>query len=91
MNFSKLKKMSVYSKDMKRIGKVVDMEFDLESRLMKELVVKVDGRDAKKAWKGWLSLRSPKVSIPMEFVSTAKDAIQLQHTLEELKDTLKKA
>jgi sporulation protein YlmC with PRC-barrel domain len=91
LKFSELTKMLVYGKGMKRIGKVVDMEFDLENRSIKQLIVKVDGDDAKKAWKGRLHLRSPKILIPAEFVSGIKDAILLQHTLEEMKDSVKKA
>ena len=53
------------------------------NRLIKQLIVKVDGDDAKKAWKGRLHLRSPKILIPAEFVSGVKDAILLQHTLKE--------
>ena len=53
--------MLMYGKGMKRIGKVADLEFDLENRLIKQLIVKVDGEDAKKAWKGRLQLRSPKI------------------------------
>lgn len=83
--------MLVYGRGMKRIGKVVDMEFDLENRLIKHLVVKVDGDDAKKAWKGRLHLRSPKILIQAELVSGVKDAILLQRSLEEMKDIVKKA
>jgi sporulation protein YlmC with PRC-barrel domain len=83
--------MLVYGKGMKRIGKVADLEFDLENRLIKQLIVKVDGEDAKKAWKVRLQLRSPKVLIPAEFISGMKDAILLSHTLEEMKDNVKKA
>ena len=91
LKFSELTKMLVYGKGMKRIGKVADLEFDLESRLIKQLIVKVDGDDAKKAWKGRLHLRSPKILIPAELISGIKDAILLQHTLEEMKDSVKKA
>lgn len=90
MYFSDLKKMSVFGKGMKRIGKVVDVDLDLQGRTVKALVVKVDGKEAKRIWKGVLSLRSPKISLPTELVSTAKDAIQLQYGLEELKDHVKK-
>jgi sporulation protein YlmC with PRC-barrel domain len=82
--------MLVYGKGMKRIGKVTDLEVDVQSRLVKGLIVKVDGDDAKKAWKGRLHVRSPKVFIPADFVSSVTDAIQLQHTLEEMKDKVKK-
>jgi len=57
---------------------------------LKELVVKVDGTEARKIWKGLISIRSPKIAIPTEFASTAKDAIQAQYALEELKDKAKK-
>jgi sporulation protein YlmC with PRC-barrel domain len=90
LNFSELRKMSVFSKDMKRIGKIADVDFDLEDRLIKGVVVKVDGGEAKRVWKGKLSLRSPRVIVPIEFVATAKDAIQLQYPLGELKDIIKK-
>lgn len=85
MYFSELKKISVFSKDMKRIGKIVDVDLDLQGRVVKALVVKVDGKEAKQIWKGVISLRSPKISVPTELVSTAKDAIQLQYELNELK------
>ena len=90
LKFSELTRMPVYGKGMKRIGKVTDIEFDLKDRLITELVVKVDGEDAKKAWKGRLHLRSPKISIPAELVSGVKDAILLQRTLEEMKSSVKK-
>jgi len=83
--------MSVFSSDMKRIGKTVDVELDLESRLIKTLEVKVDGEEAKSIWKGVLSLRSPKISVPIEYVHTAKDAIQLEYELQKLKDLVKRA
>lgn len=82
--------MPVYGKGMKRIGKVTDIVFNLKDRMITELVVKVDGEDAKKAWKGRLHLRSPIISIPAELVSGAKDAILLQPTLEEMKNSVKK-
>ena len=75
---------------MKRIGKVTDMEIDLKTHLITHLIVKVDGEDAKKAWKGRLQLRSPKILIPAELISDVKDAIQLRHTLEEMKGSIKK-
>ena len=90
LKFSELTRMPVYGKGMKRIGKVTDIEFGLKDRLITELVVKVDGEDAKKAWKGRLHLRSPKISIPAELVSGVKDAILLQCTLEEMKSSVKK-
>jgi len=90
MNLKQLLKTAVFSKDMKRIGKVVDLNIDLENRSLKELVVKIDGVEAKKIWKGLISIRSPKIVVPAELVSTAKDAIQVQHALEELKDKVKK-
>jgi sporulation protein YlmC with PRC-barrel domain len=87
---SELTRMPVYGKGMKRIGKVTDIEFGLKDRLITELVVKVDGVEAKKAWRGRLHLRSPKISIPAELVSGVKDAILLQCTLEEMKSSVKK-
>ncbi len=90
MKFSELSKMVVYGKGMKRIGKVTDMELDTQTHLITHLIVKVDGDDAKKAWKGRLQLRSPKISIPSELISDVKDAIQLRHTLEEMKGNVKK-
>lgn len=90
MNVSELRKTSVFSKDMKRIGKIVDVDFDLENRLVKALLVRVDGKEAKRIWRGKISLRSPKMSIPIEFVSTARDAIQLQYSIDELKSIVKK-
>ena len=90
MKFSELSKMLVYGKGMKRIGKVTDLEIDVQSRLIKGLIVKVDGDEARKAWKGRLQVRSSKIFIPADFVSSVRDAIQLQHTLEEMKDKVKK-
>lgn len=90
MKFSELAGKLVYGRGMKRIGKLVDIDVDLEGRTVKQLVVKVDGREARQAWRGKLSLRSPKISIPAESVVRAKDAVQLGHTLEELKSSLKK-
>jgi len=90
LKFSELSKMLVYGKGMKRIGKVTDMEIDLKTHLITHLIVKVDGEDAKKAWKGRLQLRSPKILIPAELISDVKDAIQLRHTLEEMKGSIKK-
>jgi sporulation protein YlmC with PRC-barrel domain len=82
--------MSVFGKGMKRIGKIVDVDMDLQGRVVKALVVKVDGKEAKQIWKGIISLRSPKISVPTELISTAKDAIQLQYGLDELNDHVKK-
>lgn len=90
MRFSELKKMPVFSKDMKRIGKVADVELDLEGSRIKALEVKVDGEEAKSIWKGLLSLRSPKISVPIELVGIAKDAVQLQYELGRLKDYVKR-
>jgi sporulation protein YlmC with PRC-barrel domain len=83
--------MLVYGKCMKRIGKVTDIEFDLKERMIKQLVVKVDYEEAKKAWKRRLQIRSPKILSPAELVSGAKDAILLQRTLEEMENSVKKA
>lgn len=91
MKFSELSKMLVYGKGMKRIGKVTDVKIDLQTHLMTHLIVKVDGEDAKKAWKGRLQLRSPKILIPAELISDVKDAIQLRPTLEDMKSSVKKA
>jgi sporulation protein YlmC with PRC-barrel domain len=90
LRFSELKKMAVFSKDMKRIGKVADVELDLEASRIKALMVKVNGEEAKRIWKGILSLRSPKISVPIELVDTAKDAVQLQYDLKKLKDYVKR-
>jgi sporulation protein YlmC with PRC-barrel domain len=83
--------MLVYGKGMKRIGRVTDLEVDLEARVVERLIVKVDGEEAKKAWKGRLQVRSPKISIPAEYIAGVKDAIQLQRTLEEMKGNVKRA
>ncbi len=91
MKFSELSKMLVYGKGMKRIGKVTDVKIDLQTHVITHLIVKVDGEEAKKAWKGRLQLRSPKILIPVELMSDVKDAIQLRHTLEDMKSSVKKA
>jgi sporulation protein YlmC with PRC-barrel domain len=77
LKFSELTRMPVYGKGMNCIGKVTDIEFGVKDRLITELAVKVDDVDAKKAWKGRLHLRSPKISMPAELVSGVKDAILL--------------
>jgi sporulation protein YlmC with PRC-barrel domain len=82
--------MLVYASGMKRIGKVADLEVDFQSRLVESLIVKVDGVEAKNAFKGRLQLRSPKISIPTQLVSSVSDAIQLQPSLEEMKSQVKK-
>jgi len=90
LRFSELKKMPVFSKDMKRIGKVANVELDLEASRIKALEVKVDGEEAKRIWKGILSLRSPKISVPIELVDIAKDAVQLQYDLGRLKEYVRR-
>jgi len=42
--FSELKEMPVYSKDMKSIGNIVDVDLDPQGRVAKALVVQVDGK-----------------------------------------------
>ena len=90
MKSSELKKMPVFDKDMKRIGKIIDIDLDLRGQTVKALLVKVDGKEAEQLWKGIVSLRGPKISVPAELISTAKDAIQLQYRLDELKAHVQK-
>jgi hypothetical protein len=48
---------------------VVDMELDMERRLIKGLVVKVEEKGAKKAWTGKLHLPSAKILIAAEIIA----------------------
>jgi sporulation protein YlmC with PRC-barrel domain len=90
LRFSQLKKMSVYGKGMSRIGKVVDVELDLERRSIKGLIVKVEGEEARRAWKGRLHFRSPKILIPAEIIAGVKDAVLLQGNLNDAKDRIER-
>jgi sporulation protein YlmC with PRC-barrel domain len=82
---SYVKDVVVYSKDMVKLGKVKDIEFDPAEMKVTNFIVEFEKDPAKEVLGKMIVLRHAKGKVPASAVESIKDALNLQKPLKELK------
>ena len=75
----------VYSKDMVKLGKVKDFEFDPTEMRVTNFIVEFERDAAKEVLGKTIVLRRAKGKVPGSAVESIKDALNLKQPLSELK------
>ena len=75
----------VYSKDMVKLGKVKDFEFDPTEMKVTNFIVEFERDAAKEVLGKTIVLRRAKGKVPGSEVESIKDALNLKQPLSELK------
>ena len=82
---SYVKDILVYSKDMVKLGKVKDVEFDPTEMKVTNFIVEFEANPAKEVLGKMIVLRHAKGKVPGSEVESIKDALNLKRPLQELK------
>jgi len=85
---SELKDKAVYSKNMVLLGKVKDVEIDLQEMKATHLVLEVKKQIAKEVLGKMIVIRHAKCRAPTELIESVKDAVILKQPTGELKGSL---
>ena len=85
---SELKDKAVYSKNMVLLGKVKDVEIDLEGMKVTHLVIEVEKQVAKELLGKMIVIRHAKCRVPTQLIESIKDAVILRQPTSELKGSL---
>lgn len=85
---SELKDKVVYSKNMVLLGKVKDLEIDLEGMKATHLVLEVEKQVAKEILGKMIVIRHAKCRVPTQLIESVKDAVILKQSTSELKGSL---
>jgi sporulation protein YlmC with PRC-barrel domain len=85
---SELKGKVVYSKNMVLLGKVKDVEIDLEGMRVTSLVLEVEKQVAKEVLGKMIVIRHAKCKVPTQLIESVKDAVILRQPTSELKGSL---
>ena len=85
---SELRDKGVYSKNMVLLGKVKDVEIDLEGMKATHLVIEVEKQVAKEVLGKMIVIRHAKCRVPTQLIESVKDAIILRQPTSELKGSL---
>jgi sporulation protein YlmC with PRC-barrel domain len=85
---SELKDKVVYSKNMVLLGKVKDVEIDLEGMKATHLVLEVEKQVAKEVLGKMIVIRHAKCRVPTQLIESVKDAVILRQPMNELKGSL---
>ena len=80
-----VKDILVYSKDMVKLGKVKDLEFDPTEMKVSNFIVEFEKDPAKEVLGKLVVLRHAKGKVPASAVESIKDALNLKQPLKELK------
>ena len=80
-----VKDIVVYSKDMVKLGKVKDLEFDPAEMKVTNFIVEFEKDPAKEVLGTMIVLRHAKGKVPQSAVESIKDAVNLKQPLNELK------
>ena len=75
----------VYSKDMVKLGKVKDLEFDPDEMKVTNFIVEFEKEPAKEVLGKMIVVRHAKGKVPGSAVESIKDAVNLKQPLKELK------
>jgi sporulation protein YlmC with PRC-barrel domain len=86
---SDMKDIAVYSKDMVKLGKVKDVEFDTTEMKVTNIIVKFEREAAKQVLGKMIVLRHATGSVPTSSIESIKDALNLKSPLAELKGAFK--
>ena len=81
-----IKGFLVYSKDMVKLGRVNDVEFDPSEMRLTNIIVEFEKEAAKVVLGKKLVLRHAKGRVPVTAIEGVKDALNLKLPLKELKD-----
>jgi len=81
-----IKGFLVYSKDMVKLGRVNDVEFDPSEMRLTNIIVEFEKEAAKVVLGKKLVLRHAKGRVPVTAIERVKDALNLKLPLKELKD-----
>jgi sporulation protein YlmC with PRC-barrel domain len=84
---SDLKGFLVYSKDMVKLGKANDVEFDPSEMKLLNIIVEFEKEPAKEVLGKKILLRHAKGRVPVASIESVKDALILKMPLGELKNT----
>jgi sporulation protein YlmC with PRC-barrel domain len=82
---SYVKDVVVYSKDMVKLGKVKDVEFDPAEMKVTNFIVQFEKDAAKEVLGKMIVVRHANGKVPASAVESIKDALNLQKPLKELK------
>ena len=88
MLFGDIKDKTVYSKNMIRLGKAKDLEFDLAQMKVTYLIVEFEKEAAKELLGKMIVIRHAKGRVPTQLVESIKDAIILKQPKNELKGSI---
>ncbi len=80
-----IKNFLVYSKDMVKLGKVKDVEFDPSEMKLTNIVVEFEKEAAKEVLGKMIVLRHATGRVPVSSVESVKDALNLKLPLKDLK------
>ena len=86
---SDIKNILVYSKDMTKIGKVKDLEFDPSEMKVTNIIVEFQKETAKEILGRRIVLRKARGRVPIASIESIKDALNLKSPMAELKDAFK--
>jgi len=75
----------VYSKDMVKLGKVKDLEFDPVGMTVTNFIVEFEKEPAKEVLGKMIVVRHAKGKVPGSAVESIKDAVNLKQPLKDLK------
>ena len=82
---SYVKDIVVYSKDMVKLGKVKDLEFDPAEMKVLNLIVEFEKEPAKEVLGKMIVVLHANGKVPGSAVESIKDAVNLKQPLKELK------
>jgi len=85
---SKLQKVAIFSKDMVKLGKSKDIEIDTKNMKIINLILEIEGDVAKKLFGQAPRLGNAKGKVSVDLVESAKDAVILKQTMNELKGSI---
>lgn len=91
MLFSELRDKLVYSKNMVLLGKVKDLEFNLDGMKVTHFVLQVDKQIAKDVMGKMIVVRHSKGRVSTQTIESVKDAVILRQAKDELKGVLESA
>ena len=85
---SKLQKIAIFSRDMVKLGKVKDIKIDTKNMKITNLIIKIEDDAAKKLFGHAPRLGNAKGKFSVDLVESAKDAVILKQTMNELKGSI---
>jgi sporulation protein YlmC with PRC-barrel domain len=85
---SKLQNVVIFSRDMVKLGKTKDIEIDTKNMRITNLVLEIEDDAAKKLFGQAPRLGNAKGKVSVDLIESAKDAVILKKTMNELKGSI---